>query len=211
MRQTESQMQRIAVLGATGGTGRAVIAAGLARGHGMIAVTRRAASITPTPHLTELVWPDVTDPSGLALDGVDAVISALGSDSNQPTTLCTDAMRTVIPVMIDLGVPRLVVVSAHGAGASRDRSLFSLAVWASVGEKMKDKESMEPLVTASDLNWTIVRPPALKRTPRTGNYRAGEHLGIRLWHSIGREDLADFLLDEVEQPRFVHQTPSARR
>jgi putative NADH-flavin reductase len=211
MRQIESQKQRIAVLGATGGTGRAVIAAGLARGHDMIAVTRRAGAIASAPNLTELVWPDITSQSGLSLDGVDAVISTLGGEGSRPTTVCTDAMRSAVPAMTRQGVARLVVVSAHGAGDTRDRSLYSLAVWAGVGEKMKDKESMEPIVTASTLDWTIVRPPALKNTARTGGYRASDDLRIRLWHSIGREDLADLLIDEVERPRFVRKTPSVRR
>ena len=175
----------------------------------MIAVVRRPGSIAPAPGLRESMWPEVTDSSSLvtALRGADAVISVLGGESAGPTTVCTDAMRIVLPTMADVGVRRLIAVSAHGVLESHDRSLYSRAVWAGVAEKMKDKETMEPLIVDSDLDWTIVRPPALKDAPETGRYRVGERLPIRLWHSIGRADLADFLLREAEEPQYVGRYP----
>jgi uncharacterized protein YbjT (DUF2867 family) len=99
----------------------------------------------------------------------------------------------------------LVVVSAHGAAESRDRSLYSLVLWALIGHKMRDKESMEALIRASDTDWTIVRPPALKNTAPTGRYRTGADLRIRLTSSVPRADLADFLVREAVHPGHVHQ------
>ena len=104
-------------------------------------------------------------------------------------------------------VRRLVAVSAHGAAESRDRSLYSLLLWASVKHKMQDKEVMEELIRQSDVDWTIVRPPALKDTPPTGGYRTGNDLRITVTSSVSRADLADFLVREAVRPSFVHQTP----
>lgn len=59
---------------------------------------------------------------------------------------------------------------------------------ANVAERMRGKETMAPLVTASGLNRTMVRP-------------------IRPWSSIGRADLAAFLVDEAETPRYAHACP----
>lgn len=208
MRQVVSHMT-IAVLGASGATGRRVVASALDRGHDAIAVARRPGVFPPAPRLQEAVWKDVVDgtPLTAALRGVDVVISALGGPDRGPTTVCTDAVRSLVPAMRDAGVQRLIAVSAHGVLESHDRSLYSLAVWSSVAERMQDKETMEPLITSSDLAWTIVRPPALKNTPRTGSYQTGDRLPIRLWHSIGRADLADFLVREAETPAFVRRHP----
>ena len=100
MRQDVSKM-RIAVLGATGGTGRHVVATALARGHDVVAVVRQAGVIDPVPGLREVLWADLDDSSALldAFQGVDAVISALGGAAKGPTTVCTDGVRSAITAM----------------------------------------------------------------------------------------------------------------
>ena len=128
-----------------------------------------------------------------------------------PTTVATDGIRSAMAAMKRAGVPRLIVVSAHGVADSHDKSLYSRAVWAGVGDKMRDKETMEPLIVRSGLEWTIVRPPALKNNAETGDYTTGVDLPVRLWSSIGRADLAAFLVDEAEEPQFVHAYPRITR
>ncbi|MEV8373595.1 NAD(P)H-binding protein [Kribbella sp. NPDC056861] len=204
---------KLAILGATGATGRYLVAAALDRGHQVTALVRRPGAFDTAPGLIEHVWIDLTDAATLTevLIGSDAVISTLGGAAKGPTTVCADAIRTTLTAMTSAKITRLVVLSAHGVLETHDRSLFSLAVWAGVGEKMKDKEAMERLITGSELDWTIVRPPMLKDIPAIGKYQVGEELPIRLWDSIGREDLAGFLLREVEDPRFVRKYPRIRR
>lgn len=208
MRQTVSKM-RFAVLGATGGTGRRVVATALARGHDVVALVRRTGVMDPAPGLREMVWADLNDPAALveAFVKVDVVISALGGAVSGPTAVCTDGVRSAIVAMTQVGVARLIAVSAHGVADTHDRSLYSLAVWAGVGEKMRDKEGMESLIVRSGLIWTIVRPPRLTGRAETGQYATGVDLPIRLWSSIGRADLAGFLIREAEEPRFERDFP----
>ena len=201
------------MLGASGSTGRLVVSAALNRGHDVIGLVRRPGTLPAAPGFAEVLWPDVSQRGPLlaALEDVDVVISALGGAAAGPTSVCTDSMRTAVPAMADAGVGRLVVVSAHGVLETHDRSLYSRAVWTGVAEKMKDKELMEPLITASGLEWTIVRPPMLRDAPATGRYRVGTELPIRVWDSIGRGDLAEFLVDEAETGRFARGYPRLRR
>ncbi|KAA9153845.1 NAD(P)H-binding protein [Microbacterium lushaniae] len=212
MRQNVSK-RTLLVLGATGRTGRHVVARGAGAGHAVVALVRREGTFAPARGVREVAWTGVSDGVALtaALDGVDVVISALGGAETGVTTVCTEAMRTLLPAMTAAGVPRLIAVSAHGVGQTHDRSLYARAVWARVGEKMTDKESMEPLIASSRLDWTIVRPPMLRDGPATGAYRTGEDLPIRLWHFIGRADLADFLVREAEEPQYVRRYPRIRR
>ncbi|HEX7306866.1 NAD(P)-dependent oxidoreductase [Lentzea sp.] len=202
----------VVVLGATGATGRHVVSTALRRGHRVIAPVRRTGSFAPDENLDEVVWPEVTDVSALAgvLPGADVVISALGGAERGPTTVCTDGIRSAVAAMEKTGVTRLVAVSAHGVLETHDKSMYSLAVWANVAERMRDKETMEPLITGSGLEWTIARPPKLSDDD-IGGYRAGTELPIRLWSSIGRADLAAFLLDEAENPRYTHSRPRITR
>jgi putative NADH-flavin reductase len=200
------------VLGATGSTGRHVMTRALRGGHEVVALVRRAGCFAAAPGLREVVWADIRDAGPLAdaLNGADTVISALGGADTGPTTVCTDAIRTLIGAISGTGIDRLIVVSAHGVLETHDRSLYARAVWRGVGEKMKDKETMELLIDASDRSWTIVRPPTLTNAAATGSYRTGDDLPIRLWHSIGRADLADFLVREAEDPAFVTRYPRIR-
>jgi putative NADH-flavin reductase len=203
----------VAVLGASGATGRLVVAEALHRGHRVVAVVRRSGVFESAPGLREAVWPDVTDGTALApaLAGADVVITALGGMGKGPTSVCADSMAVLLPAMAGAGVRRLVAVSAHGVLETHDRSLYAAAVWAGVGEKMKDKEAMEKLIVASEAEWTIVRPPALKDAPATGRFQTGDRLAIKLWHSIGRADLARFLVGEAEDARFIGRYPRIRR
>ena len=203
----------VAVLGATGATGRHVVSTALRRGHHVVALVRRAGTFAPREGLAEVTWPEVTDVSTLtrALPGTSVVISALGGADKGPTTVCTEGIRSAVTAMKASGVARLIAISAHGVLETHDKSLYSLAVWGNVAERMRDKETMEPVITASGLDWTIVRPPKLSDHDEIGEYRAGTDLRIRLWSSIGRADLAAFLLDEAETPRYAHAYPRITR
>ena len=139
------------------------------------------------------------------------MISALGGANKGPTTVCTDGIRSVVAAMKTAGVSRRIAVSAHGVLETHDKSLYSRAVWANVAERMRDKETMEPLITASGLTWTIVRPPKLSDHHAGGKYTVGTALPIRLWSSVGRADLAAFLIDEAETPQHRHAYPRITR
>jgi putative NADH-flavin reductase len=157
----------------------------------------------PRAGLTETIWPDVADAPALPPAGV--VISALGGAA------CADGIRSAVTAMKAAGLTRLIAVSAHGVLETHDKSLYSRAVWAGVAERMRDKEAMEPIITGSGLNWTIVRPPKLSDHDPTGKYATGADLPIRVWSSIGRADLAAFLIDEAETPRYERGYPRIAR
>lgn len=200
---------KIVVFGATGGTGREIVAQGLAAGHHVTAVVRRPDALQARPGLQVAVIPDLDDADLVedAVSGNDVVISALGTNARGPVSVCTDGIRSTLGAITRTGVRRLIVVSAHGAAETHDGSLYSRMLWAMMAHKMRDKEEMEALIRASDVDWTIVRPPALTNRPRTGNYRVGADLRMRLTSAISRADLADFLLREATAPTYVHQTP----
>jgi putative NADH-flavin reductase len=201
-------MMRLVVFGATGGTGAHVVAQAVAEGHEVTAVVRDPQRLAPVDGL-RVATAAFEQASALddAVHGRDAVISALGTDAKGPVSVCTDGMTAIVGAMRRTGVRRLVAVSAHGARETHDRSLYSLAVWASLREKMLDKERMEAVVEASGLDWTVVRPPALSDGARTGDYRTGTRLPVRIWSRISRADLAEFLLAEAAAPRFTGAFP----
>ena len=200
---------KIAVFGATGGTGVQVVEQALDAGHQVTAVARRPGGLEAHDRLRVIVGSlnevAVVDD---AVQGQDAVISALGSDRRGVTTVCTDATRSVVQAMRERAVSRLVVVSAYGAAETHDRSLYSTLLWAMKAGSMRDKETMEAVVRGSWLYWTIVRPTALTNGSRTNSYRAGTDLPVGLRSRIARADVAAFLLRETVAPAFTGLAPT---
>jgi putative NADH-flavin reductase len=197
---------RIVVFGASGGTGSQTVHRAASAGHEVTAVTRRP-DVFAGVSVREVVVPELTVPG--AIDHVvrdqDAVISALGTAAKGPVSVCADGIRSVLAAMESTGTRRLIAVSAHGAAETHDRSLYSLALWAALADKMRDKEAMERVIRNSGVDWTIVRPPALNDRPGRGRYRTGTDLRIRLTSTISRADLGDFLVREAETPAYLHQ------
>lgn len=64
-------------------------------------------------------------------------------------------------------------------------------------------------VMRSRFDWTIVRPGAFTDGPRTGEYRhgfAGNDKAIT--HKISRADVAEFMLKQLTDQRYLHKTPA---
>jgi putative NADH-flavin reductase len=202
--------KRIAVFGATGGTGRQVVDQALNAGYEVTVLVRDHARIPNTNERLHVVVGDFTHQESVeaVVAGNDVVISALGTNAKGPISACTDGVRSIAAAMKSQGVRRLLVVSSHGAAESHDSSLYVLAVWATLGNKMRDKDNMEALIRSADVDWTIVRPPALSNGSRTGSYRTGTDIKISLLSKISRADVADFLLREAVNGDYIHQTPS---
>ena len=106
----------LTVFGATGRTGRPLVAQALAAGHHVTALVRTPAKLDLAhPNLT-VVQGDVTDAEAVArvVDGADAVLSALGPVKGGPASMLTQATRNVIAAMRQHGVQRVVIVSGAG-------------------------------------------------------------------------------------------------
>lgn len=200
---------RIAVFGATGATGRHVVGQALEAGHEVTILVRNPVALDVEHDRLNVVVGSVEEMRRVeeVVRGQDVVISALGTNQRGPVSVCTDGAKAILPAMESHDVRRLVVVSAHGAAESHDRSLYVLTVWAMLKHKMRDKDRMEALMRASSVDWTIVRPPALTEGPRTGAYRIGTDLPVRITSNISRADFAEFLLREAVEDTYVHETP----
>lgn len=62
------------------------------------------------------------------------------------------------------------------------------------------------MLEGSGLDWTVVRGPRLTLEPGTGRYRVG-WVGVDASTRISRDDLADFILTQIDDRRFVGQLP----
>jgi putative NADH-flavin reductase len=203
---------RIAVIGASGRTGREVVRQGLQRGHDVVAVVRNPARVTADvagERLT-VVAADAHDGDGLrrAVDGSDAIVSALGAAAGREATdLYSRGITNLLGAMDGGWVRRLAVISAAPAGPRDEQSvvfrrLIGPLLECFFGGAYADMRRMEQtLQGTAEVDWTCLRPPRLVQRP-AGGYRIGPRPLPRT-RSLTYPDLAAALLDCVDgrQPR----------
>ncbi|MBO1415724.1 NAD(P)-dependent oxidoreductase [Streptomyces sp. FH025] len=206
-------MARIAVIGANGGIGSAIVEEAAARGHEVTAVVRDPDRYRGAAASVErgdvLVPADVARIAG----GQDALVSAVGGgDGPGHVALIEPAARSLVEGLRALGdtAPRLIAVG----GAGSLETAPGVRVWDTPGLP-------EPLLqimhahgaaqdyyrTVSDIRWTVLSPAAeIGPGKRTGRYHTG--LEQLLTDGKGRSrisipDYAAALLDEIEQPEHI--------
>lgn len=197
---------RLFVCGATGRTGGEVVDLALGRGHAVTAFVRSPGKLgPPRPGLT-VVEGDPTSASAMAaaLAGHDAVVSALGLPARQalrPSAAMTGFAAATVAAMTASGVSRLGVVSAAVLFPEPSGFPYSLARWV-LRHHADDLRTMEALIAASDLAWTVARPPRLVRGASTG-YRARVGGLPERGVTATFRSVAAFLVDAIEQASYV--------
>ncbi len=201
----------VALIGATGRTGRLVLAELLRRGHTVTVLARDPAKLTDSDPGVRVVVGSSTDPQAIRdlLDGAGAVVSALGPTAKE-TDLHTRTARLLVTAMPTAGISRFIGISGAGIDVPGDRKgtkdrVISTMVRTIGGAVAKDKPAEYQVLADSDLDWTLVRPPRLLDTPPTG--RIGHHPHTPGHWSIPRADLATFLIDTLDQHLYPRQAP----
>lgn len=209
--ETAGMKKRILVLGASGPTGREVVKQALDAGHEVTAFVRNPAKLAMTHDRLTVATGDVTaDGPALAgaMRGKDAVISTLGvGQSFAPHALMEHAMPRILAAMEETGVKRLVLMSAFGVGDTFDEIpvLPRLFVRTLLARIYADKEAGEKVLRRSGLDWTVVYPTGLTNGPRTENFRFGEHLPMHGLPTVSRADVAEFLIEELDDDQYVRK------
>jgi putative NADH-flavin reductase len=201
---------KVVVFGANGPTGRLLIEQALAAGHEVVAATRRPDEIPPRERLV-VCKADVADPEAVdaAIVGTDAVASVLGVPfSRRPIDTYSLGTHHVITAMHRHGLSRLIVTSSsvldprwHPRGSFfYNRILVPLGLGRNL---YADLRRMEELASATDLEWTVVRPSGLFDLPEPTEYELAE--GSADGQYTARADLAAAIVAQLADDRFVRK------
>jgi uncharacterized protein YbjT (DUF2867 family) len=208
---------KVLVVGATGGSGRAVVDELLSRGHEVTAFSRHAQALGAVPGRLRTVNGDATDPAALerVVRGQQAVIVTLGISENAlrvrllgpkstPMDVRSRGTRNVITAMRQHGVGKLVAQTSYGVGATRDRlpRLYRLLFWLVLRPQIADTEQQDRAVRASGLDWVIAQPVNLTDDPHPGLPFAsptGELHGMK----VSRGCVGRFLVQAAEGSEYL--------
>jgi len=208
---------KIALIGATGFVGTAVLAELLQRGHQVTALVRNPAKLDARPMLAaQALDANDADAVAAAVRGHDAVVSAFNPGWDAPDLYARfmQGSAAIDAGVEKSGVRRLLVVGGAGSlfvapGVQMvDTAEFAQHVPPNVipGAKAA-RDALTALRGNTALEWTFLSPPALLQPgERTGKYRVGGEELLMAGDKpagISVADLAVAIVDELETPRHV--------
>lgn len=199
----------IALIGASGFIGSALLKEALSRGHQVTALVTRPEKLAAAPNLKAAkVDVNATDALAAQLKGQEAVISAFSGHAQSNVQEYYEAgIRSIVAAAKKAEVPRLLVVG--GAGSLEvapgvqllDTPAFPAAY---KGTAEGARQALNRLREEKSLNWTMLSPSAvIAPGERTGKFRLGgdQLLADAQGNShISVEDYAVAMVDEMEKP-----------
>jgi len=202
---------KIALLGASGATGREVMKQALSAGDEVRAVVRTPGSIQPAERLA-VVEAKLGDKAKLAeaFTGADAVVSALGVSERTPDEPPSSALPEIVAAMREAKVKRFVGVSCGALAFTGDDQdlpgkIASALLRFSRKPLLEDKQRELDSLTLTDFQWTLVRAARLVDGPVTGQYQVS--LKRLRGRTVSRADVAHFALSVVRERSYLQAAP----
>ncbi len=204
-------MKHIAIVGATGSTGKDVVSLALKAGYGITIVARNPSSIVPQKNLT-VVTGDVTKLESLknAFKNIDVVISCFGpANGRKAGNLMSIGTANIVQACEANGVQRLVFMSGILQSTGSELSFFNRLgirfIRLFFKGAYRDKIIAEASIRKSSLNWVIVRAVGLSESKPTGKYKAGIAIKVSPFKPLSYKDLALCLIDAVEENEWTRK------
>jgi len=196
----------ILIIGAGGGIGHEAVLLALQEGHHVTALLRHPEKLPLTHPNLSIVKGDIHQPATFEkhLQEADLTISAIGVSgatffNDKPTTLYSEGNASLVSAMQRMGARRAFFISASAVEISPVLPAFVRFVARNVIQKLlrhmyADLRKMESIIKATNLDWTIIRPPQLTKGPATGQYRTAVNAFLKNALKISRADVAHYMI-----------------
>ncbi|GAB4521836.1 MAG: NAD(P)H-binding protein [Anaerolineae bacterium] len=204
---------KVAVFGGTGKTGQHIVEQALAAGHEVVALARTPSKFTHQhPNLT-VVQGDITqvDCVEKVIQGTDAVVSVLGPSSNKPEFTISKGTDHMLAAMRKHNVRRIIISAGAGVRDPKDKPKMVDRVFGALlnivsKNVVADMKQVVDKVRSSDRDWTVVRVPMLTDQEPQGTLKVG-YVGD-ITPRIARADMAAFMLQQLDNPTYIHKAPA---
>lgn len=204
---------RIIIFGASGRTGKPLVEQALAAGHEVAAFVRDPSKLGIDHGRLTVTEGNVKDPDRVreAISDADAVLSALGHTKTSAKDVQTVGTENILAAMKEAGVRRLVSLTGAGVSDPEDEPKLSdkaITTLLKLLQKdvLEDGENHAWAIEKSGLDWIIVRGPRLTEGEKKGEYRVG-YVGKNSGTKISRADVADFMLRQLDNDKYIGQKP----
>jgi len=220
-RKSDISDMKILVLGATGRTGKWLVAEALSQGYEVHVLVREPAKLRTSSSKLTVFTGTPADEQALeqAIIGCTAVLSALNisrqsdfpwSKLRTPPQFLSGTIKVLIPLCHRHEIKRVVVISAWGVHETR-KELPGWFRWlidhSNIRFAYRDHEAQEDLLRASGLDWTAVRPAGLTNAKKVQEIQVSLNGQPRPRLTISRRSVARFMVDLLRHHTFLHQAP----
>lgn len=206
---------KIAILGSTGFVGNILIKKAVAAGYQIKTLARNPEKLEDIKDKVEIIHGSVFEPSTVeaTIEGTEAVLSTIGPPPRNPGNpeQYEKAMKDIVTIMNKNGIKRYIHIggAGHLGGENENWTLnrrllrFFLNLF---GKPILVAKHLEwEVLKNSDLDWTLVRPPQIRKGRSNGRIVANEKNLLKLQVSV--EDLVDFMLDQIESKEWIKKAP----
>lgn len=201
---------KIAVIGANGKAGQAIVEEAVTRGHEVTAIVR-SSQATRAHHILEKAL-FALEKHDLA--GFDVVVSAFGAFTTETLPQHTTSLEHLATLLEGTSIRLVVVGGAGSLYVDEGRTAFLYQTpdfpteYLALAQAMS--HGLESLRKKKNLNWTYISPAADFQVdfPKTGEYLlAGEVFTVndKGESQIGYADYAIAMLDEIETGKHYQQ------
>lgn len=210
-------MKTIALFGGSGRTGKPFIRKATGE-YKIKALVRDPQKLDISHENLQVIGGDVINPVDLekCIAGSDIVVSLIGHGKDSAPGFQTAAIRHILQLMDKHDVKRIVTLTGGGVrDQENDRPgvldklvVFVMKNLAGKGPRnaLEDGINHAQVIRNTNTDWTIIRAPLLTEDPAKGYVEAG-FVGTVKGFKLTREDLAQFILQEINEERYVHQMP----
>ncbi len=204
---------KVLIFGATGGIGRHAVTHAKQKGYEVTVFVRNAAKVKADGITVIEGNIDNYDEVKKALQGVDAVVWCVGIPMARKyeKMASLEGHKVLLRAMKEQGVKRLIDWGTPSTPFEKDKKSFITVVpgiLAGLFMPMAKKEmvAIGNMVKASGLDWTMVRFMAPKDSAYKGEVKVGFG-DTKMSFAISREDIAAFMIQQVESTKYVHSMP----
>ena len=203
----------ILVIGASRGIGKCLVELAVIRNINVSTLVRNKQKLNIRHKNLKIIEGDILDRRSVeqSMDSIDSVCITIGiGPTFKPVTVFSEGTRNVVEVMKANNIKSLICVTGIGAGNSKNHGgfLYDKIINPLLLKTIyEDKDRQERIVMDTDLDWVVLRPGFLTNGPLTGRYKIFTDLNGVIAGKISRFDVADFILKEFENRKYIHQTP----
>ena len=205
---------KIAIFGASGATGRLLTKRCYDAGHQVTALLRHPETF-PLRLIVQAVHGSAFDPKAVAqtIEGADIVLSALGANSLKKEDVLERAVPLIVAAMQQKNVHRIIVLGSAGA---KPDALDKQPAWRRwivehivyntlLKWPVASQRSQYATLSTSNLDWTMVMPPMLTNGRGRGKWRIDPDALPPNASRISREDVADFMMQQIGNLQWVRK------
>jgi putative NADH-flavin reductase len=205
---------KLAILGATGYVGKAVVRHAIDLDHQVKVLARTPEKLGELQSKVDVIQGALQDQKSIemVLQGCDAVINASGGvkEPNQYEVFL-QATRILMEAMKKEGVKKLVSINGAAIIFPNEQVEFKRKIMSFIVgtffKPMKEAKlaEMSVLFENMDMDWVSVRATQIVDQPGTGRILANDQkmLGMR----IMLPDLAKFMVEQVSNSEWIHKAP----